>query len=56
VVFAWLLLGELPRPVQFAGGLLILVGVVIVRLGERPRPAVGAPPTQAAQSRPAGGA
>jgi drug/metabolite transporter (DMT)-like permease len=37
VVFAWLLLGELPRVVQFAGGLLILTGVVIVRLGERPR-------------------
>jgi drug/metabolite transporter (DMT)-like permease len=36
VVFAWLLLGELPRLVQFAGGLLILAGVVIVRLGERP--------------------
>jgi drug/metabolite transporter (DMT)-like permease len=42
VVFAWLLLGELPRAVQFAGGLLILAGVVIVRLGERPsRAAVG---------------
>ncbi len=50
VVFAWLLLGELPRPVQFAGGLLILVGVVIVRLGERPHPAVGAASTQAAEA------
>lgn len=35
LVFAWLLLGELPRPVQLAGGLLILVGVVVVKLGER---------------------
>lgn len=30
--FAWLLLGETPAPVQFAGGALILVGVVLVRL------------------------
>lgn len=32
--FAWLLLGELPRPVQFLGGALILAGVVVVKLGE----------------------
>jgi drug/metabolite transporter (DMT)-like permease len=35
VVFAWLLLGELPRVVQLLGGLLILAGVVAVKLGER---------------------
>lgn len=35
VGFAWLLLGELPRPVQLAGGVLILAGVVAVKLGER---------------------
>lgn len=35
VVFAWFLLGELPRPVQLAGGVLILAGVVAVKLGER---------------------
>lgn len=35
VVFAWLLLDELPRPVQLVGGLLILAGVVFVKLGER---------------------
>lgn len=35
VGFAWLLLDELPRPVQLAGGLLILAGVVAVKLGER---------------------
>lgn len=34
VVWAWLLLGELPRPVQLAGGLLVLAGVVVVKLGE----------------------
>ncbi len=31
VLFAWLLLGELPRPVQLVGGLFILAGVVTVR-------------------------
>lgn len=34
VLFAWLLLGELPNSVQLVGGALILVGVVVVRLGE----------------------
>jgi drug/metabolite transporter (DMT)-like permease len=34
VGFAWLLLGELPGPVQLVGGLLILAGVVVVKLGE----------------------
>ena len=32
VLFAWLLLGELPRPVQLLGGAFILAGVVAVRL------------------------
>lgn len=31
VLFAWLLLGELPRPIQLLGGLFILAGVVAVR-------------------------
>ena len=35
VLFAWLLLDELPRAVQLIGGLLILLGVVVVKLGER---------------------
>ncbi|HET9499631.1 MAG TPA: DMT family transporter [Marmoricola sp.] len=35
LVFAWLLLGELPRAVQFLGGACIVVGVVVVKLGER---------------------
>ena len=43
VVFAWLLLGELPRTVQLAGGLLVLVGVVVVKLGEGRAPLVVAP-------------
>jgi drug/metabolite transporter (DMT)-like permease len=33
--FAWLLLGEVPAPVQFAGGALILAGVVLVRADAR---------------------
>jgi drug/metabolite transporter (DMT)-like permease len=37
VVFAWLLLGELPRVVQLAGGVLIVGGVVAVRVGEMRR-------------------
>lgn len=41
VVFAWLLLAETPRSVQLIGGALILVGVVVVRLGE---PQVEDPP------------
>ena len=35
VFWAWLLLNELPRPIQLVGGLLILAGVVGVKLGER---------------------
>ena len=46
VLFAWLLLGELPGPVQLAGGVLIVSGVFAVRVGElrrtEPDPAVGA--------------
>jgi drug/metabolite transporter (DMT)-like permease len=34
VVWAWLLLGELPRTIQLAGGVLVLAGVVVVKLGE----------------------
>jgi drug/metabolite transporter (DMT)-like permease len=43
VVLAWLVLGELPRPVQMAGGLLVLVGVVVVKLGEGRAPLVAEP-------------
>jgi drug/metabolite transporter (DMT)-like permease len=34
VLIAWLLLGELPTVVQLLGGTLVVVGVVLVRLGE----------------------
>lgn len=36
VTFAWLLLDQLPSAVQLAGGALIVAGVVVVKLGERP--------------------
>ncbi|WP_141003030.1 EamA family transporter [Nocardioides humi] len=35
VVWAWLLLGQLPAALQLLGGVLILAGVVGVKLGER---------------------
>jgi drug/metabolite transporter (DMT)-like permease len=41
LVFAWLLLDQLPRAVQFLGGALILAGVVVVKLGERGTAAAG---------------
>lgn len=34
VLFAWVLLGELPRPVQLVGGVFILAGVITVRTEE----------------------
>lgn len=43
VVFAWLVLGELPRPIQLAGGLLVLAGVVVVKLGETRAPLLSEP-------------
>jgi drug/metabolite transporter (DMT)-like permease len=36
VVWAWLLLSQVPRTLQLAGGALLLTGIVVVRLGERP--------------------
>src|SRR3954452_9907062 len=36
VTFAWVLLDQLPGPLQLASGALIVAGVVIVKLGERP--------------------
>ena len=45
--FAWLLLGQLPSPVQFAGGAFILAGVVLVRVDElRPPPAPARKPAR----------
>ena len=41
VLWAWVLLDELPRTIQLLGGLLILIGVVGVKLGERSTVAPG---------------
>jgi drug/metabolite transporter (DMT)-like permease len=39
VLFAWLLLGQLPGPVQILGGVFIVAGVALVRVdGPRPAP------------------
>jgi drug/metabolite transporter (DMT)-like permease len=44
VLFAWLLLGELPTWLQLAGGALIIGGVALVRLDEmRPTPIASVP-------------
>ena len=51
VVFAWLLLGELPRPVQMVGGLLVLAGVVVVKLGEGRAPLLVEPVPEPAPGR-----
>jgi drug/metabolite transporter (DMT)-like permease len=46
ILFAWLLLGELPGLIQLAGGVVVVAGVVLVRLGEArpsdPQPAASA--------------
>lgn len=36
VVAAWLALGQRPGTVQLVGGIVVLAGIVLVRLGERP--------------------
>ncbi len=43
LMFAWLLLAEAPAAVQFAGGALILVGVVLVRADQRADADVSSP-------------
>jgi drug/metabolite transporter (DMT)-like permease len=37
VMFAWLLLDQLPGTLQLVGGAFVVAGVVVVKLGERPR-------------------
>lgn len=34
VLYAWLLLGQLPSPLQFIGGAFMLAGVILVRADE----------------------
>jgi drug/metabolite transporter (DMT)-like permease len=42
VLFAWLLLGQLPAPIQFAGGVLVIAGVVLVQYQRERMPAAPA--------------
>lgn len=58
VLFAWLLLGELPLPIQGLGGVLIVAGVVAVRLGApgAPAPAAAAAPAATPAPEPAAAA
>ncbi|HWT94641.1 MAG TPA: DMT family transporter [Solirubrobacteraceae bacterium] len=52
VLFAWLLLDQLPAAVQLAGGVLIVAGVVLVKLGEpAAAPAPAAPHHEGAEPR-----
>lgn len=44
VMWAWLLLAELPRPVQLLGGVLVLGGVAVVRLDGEGEPGPGPAP------------
>jgi drug/metabolite transporter (DMT)-like permease len=41
VLYAWLLLGQLPSPMEFAGGAFMLAGVILVRVDETRRNASG---------------
>ena len=44
VIFAWLLLGQLPGPIQLLGGVLLLAGVIVVRAGEPSHQSLGPQP------------
>ncbi len=48
VLFAWLLVGQGLGAVQLVGGLLVLGGIALVRLDERPAPAATTPHEQVA--------
>jgi drug/metabolite transporter (DMT)-like permease len=50
ILFAWVLLGQLPSAMQFLGGALILAGVTLVRMDElRAGPAAAGPPVSPAR-------
>jgi drug/metabolite transporter (DMT)-like permease len=50
LVFAWLLLRQLPGAVQLAGGVLVVAGVVVVRRGEPVQAPSAGPPDAAGSS------
>ncbi len=39
-IFAWMLLGQAPAPIQLLGAALMLAGVIVVKLGEPAEPAL----------------
>jgi drug/metabolite transporter (DMT)-like permease len=45
VLFAWLLLGQLPGRIQLVGGVLIIAGIAMVRIDELRQPAASPAPT-----------
>ena len=49
VLFAWVLLGQLPTVVQLAGGVVVLAGIALVRLDELRAPAAAVVPAPAAE-------
>jgi drug/metabolite transporter (DMT)-like permease len=53
VLFAWLLLGQVPAVVQLAGGVLVVAGVALVRIDELRGPAAS-PPASPVSAEPAG--
>ena len=50
ILFAWLLLGQLPSAVQFLGGAFILAGVTLVRVDELHTPAAARRPEPPARA------
>lgn len=53
VVASWLMIGDVPGPVQFLGGGLIVAGVIMVRMDELRAPAEQAVPDTAPEALPA---
>lgn len=53
IIFAWVLLGQVPAAVQFVGGALVLAGVALVRIDELREPSTEpeATPTTAGEAR-----
>jgi drug/metabolite transporter (DMT)-like permease len=47
IVLAWLVLGEVPRPVQVLGAAAVVAGVVLVKMGERTAPEADRQPEEA---------
>lgn len=53
VIASWIMIGDVPGPVQFVGGALIVAGVVMVRMDELRAPSAAAVPDSAPEALPA---